>query len=41
MNAVPEQTTVRVMVVDDHPMWRESVSRDLTGAGYDVVASTG
>jgi len=32
---------VRVMVVDDHPMWREGVSRDLTAAGYDVVATTG
>ncbi len=41
MNAVPEQRAVRVMVVDDHPMWRESVSRDLTAAGYDVVATTG
>src|SRR4051794_39816846 len=29
------------MVVDDHPMWREGVSRDLAAAGYDVVASTG
>jgi DNA-binding NarL/FixJ family response regulator len=29
------------MVVDDHPMWREGVSRDLTAAGYDVVAATG
>jgi DNA-binding NarL/FixJ family response regulator len=29
------------MVVDDHPMWREGVSRDLTTAGYDVVATTG
>jgi DNA-binding NarL/FixJ family response regulator len=29
------------MVVDDHPMWREGVSRDLTAAGYDVVATTG
>jgi DNA-binding NarL/FixJ family response regulator len=34
-------TPVRVMVVDDHPMWREGVSRDLAAAGYDVVASTG
>jgi DNA-binding NarL/FixJ family response regulator len=32
---------VRVMVVDDHPMWREGVSRDLTEAGYVVVAATG
>jgi DNA-binding NarL/FixJ family response regulator len=34
-------TPVRVMVVDDHPMWREGVSRDLAAAGYDVVASVG
>jgi hypothetical protein len=26
------------MVVDDHPMWRDAVARDLTEAGYDVVA---
>jgi DNA-binding NarL/FixJ family response regulator len=32
---------VRVMVVDDHPMWREGVARDLAEAGYDVVATTG
>jgi DNA-binding NarL/FixJ family response regulator len=29
------------MVVDDHPMWREGVSRDLAAAGYEVVAATG
>ncbi|GGL01671.1 response regulator [Mangrovihabitans endophyticus] len=29
------------MVVDDHPMWREGVGRDLTAAGHDVVAATG
>ena len=29
------------MVVDDHPMWREGVARDLTAAGYDVVATSG
>lgn len=29
------------MVVDDHPMWREAVARDLTEAGYLVVGSTG
>src|SRR4051812_16912020 len=32
---------VRVMVVDDHPMWRDGVARDLTEAGYDVVACLG
>jgi len=31
----------RVMVVDDHPMWREGVARDLAEAGYDVVAAVG
>ncbi len=30
--------TVRVMVVDDHPMWRDAVESDLTRAGYEVVA---
>jgi len=30
---------VRVMVVDDHPMWREAVERDLTAAGFEVVAT--
>ena len=28
-----------VMVVDDHPMWRDAVERDLAGAGFDVVAT--
>ncbi|MXG90797.1 response regulator [Nocardioides flavescens] len=31
------------MVVDDHPMWRDAVERDLREAGFDVVgvAATG
>jgi DNA-binding NarL/FixJ family response regulator len=29
------------MVVDDHPMWRDGVARDLTEAGYAVVAAIG
>lgn len=29
------------MVVDDHPMWRDGVARDLTDAGYAVVAAVG
>ncbi|WP_250575064.1 response regulator [Nonomuraea sediminis] len=32
---------VRVMVVDDHPMWRDAVARDLVEAGYEVVATVG
>jgi DNA-binding NarL/FixJ family response regulator len=34
-----EDAKLRVMVVDDHPMWREGVARDLTEAGFDVVAT--
>ncbi|AEA23973.1 response regulator [Pseudonocardia benzenivorans] len=31
--------TVSVMVVDDHPIWREGVARDLDERGLDVVAT--
>ena len=31
--AVSETEKITVMVVDDHPMWREGVARDLTEAG--------
>lgn len=29
---------ITVMVVDDHPIWRTAVSRDLEEAGFLVVA---
>lgn len=32
---------VSVMVVDDHPMWRNGVARDLEEHGFDVRATTG
>lgn len=32
---------VRVLVVDDHPMWREAVARDLEEAGFAVVGTAG
>lgn len=32
-----EGTPTRVMVVDDHPMWRDAVERDLQDAGFEVV----
>lgn len=32
---------VKVMVVDDHPMWRDAVARDLAAAGFAVVATAG
>ena len=39
MTEQPEgPTRTRVMVVDDHPMWRDAVERDLAAAGFDVVA---
>ena len=31
--------TIRVMVVDDHPIWRAGVARDLGERGFDVVAT--
>ncbi len=34
-----ETEKITVMVVDDHPMWREGVARDLSEAGFDVVAT--
>lgn len=33
------ETAIKVMVVDDHPMWREAVARDLGDAGFEVVAT--
>jgi DNA-binding NarL/FixJ family response regulator len=38
MTEPEEPSRVRVMVVDDHPMWRDAVERDLEQAGLDVVA---
>ncbi len=32
---------MRVMIVDDHPMWRDAVGRDLAEAGCEVVATVG
>ena len=29
----------RVVLVDDHPIWRDAVERDLTAAGFEVVGS--
>ena len=38
MDSETDQVPIRVMVVDDHPMWRDAVERDLPAAGFDVVA---
>lgn len=31
--------SVKVMVVDGHPMWRDAITRDLVDSGFDVVAA--
>ncbi|ORB75868.1 response regulator [Mycobacterium scrofulaceum] len=33
------ETPTTVMVVDDHPIWRDAVARDLAEAGFAVVAT--
>ena len=38
MDDAPAPSPTRVMVVDDHPLWRDAVERDLTEAGLEVVA---
>ena len=30
---------MKVLIVDDHPIWRSAVERDLAGAGFEVVAA--
>lgn len=35
----PDQAPVSVVVADDHPMWRDAVARDLSEAGFNVVAT--
>ncbi|HEV7981097.1 response regulator transcription factor [Amycolatopsis sp.] len=34
-----DKTKVSVMVVDDHPIWRDGVARDLAENGFDVRAT--
>ncbi|KZS82685.1 DNA-binding response regulator [Mycobacterium persicum] len=34
-----DQQSPTVMVVDDHPIWRDAVARDLTDDGFNVVAT--
>jgi DNA-binding NarL/FixJ family response regulator len=39
--AAAEDSRIRVMIVDDHPMWRNGIVRDLAGSRYEVVAEAG
>ncbi|MGD1237545.1 response regulator [Mycobacterium seoulense] len=34
-----DETATTVMVVDDHPIWRDAVARDLADDGFTVVAT--
>jgi DNA-binding NarL/FixJ family response regulator len=34
-----ERAPLTVMVVDDHPIWRDAVARDLAAAGFTVAAT--
>jgi DNA-binding NarL/FixJ family response regulator len=38
-DAHPGGEHVRVMIVDDHPIWRDAVARDLAEAGFEVTAT--
>lgn len=44
-DAMPQQGSstppehIRVVVADDHPMWRDAVARDLADAGFEVLAT--
>lgn len=35
----PQPSELTVMVVDDHPIWRDAVARDLEDSGFTVVAT--
>ena len=36
-----EDRQIRVLVVDDHPIWRNAAARDLAEAGFDIVGTAG
>ena len=37
----PSAQSLRVVLADDHPIWREAVERDLVAAGLSVVGTAG
>ena len=37
----PAEPGLRVVVADDHPIWRDAVERDLAAAGLEVVGTAG
>jgi DNA-binding NarL/FixJ family response regulator len=36
-----DRADVRILVVDDHPIWRDAAARTLTDGGYSVVGTAG
>ena len=36
-----DEQPLRLVVADDHPIWRDAVERDLAGAGREVVGTAG
>ena len=41
MSSTEPDRPVRVLVVDDHPIWRDGAARNLSEAGYVVVGTAG
>jgi DNA-binding NarL/FixJ family response regulator len=41
VSAATDQPPLRVLVVDDHPIWRDGVARDLEAAGLTVCGTAG
>ena len=41
MSARAKSDETRVLIVDDHPIWRDALERDLVDAGYPVVGAVG
>lgn len=41
MPSAAREPPVRVLVVDDHPIWRQAAARDLAEAGNHVVGTAG
>lgn len=39
--AAEQPTALRILVVDDHPIWRDGVARDLEAAGFAVCGTAG
>jgi DNA-binding NarL/FixJ family response regulator len=37
----PDEAPLRLVIADDHPIWRDAVERDLTAAGLAVVGVAG